>query len=502
MEVDKNYNENECILVNTHNNVLGIELLEYNGQLPIINTPINLEVGVSFLSPKIADHYIEQYAMQQYFIIFKAKFEVHSDKTFRKRVFKCNVEGYCKQKLFDLAVGSSKKKGSKKIGCEWQINMTSPKNLSLVTITLFKNTYCHDIFIETLKFTPIYRLFTSEIMEEIEFYIVNGRCDASTIWNLLQPKYPEQVFLTQDLICLEVTNIQPKIFVTDVNLAMLAASSIKSLTEEVFNRRSHDLIDKYPEGKKYISDQLLDKKHMWKAVQSSFSLFQVQEIIEQRLETENINNKYSIWKASNMVYPQPFIQMCESVCYKAFQVNLNKIFTFDDDVFEPLVIESQESEIPTPLQANEVDDDHQFVDCLDLSNEAFVNANKGESNQSNIQHFEWRYTCNNNLQVNEDQKKIRNQLKYGTLMGEAKKTIQYAIQDEDDKLLYFIKNYNIQKEQNYESSRSELNNENQTIITSEGNWILFKRLKSAVEKHSKTSQKPLEELTNNENQKW
>ena len=99
-----------------------------------------------------------------------------------------------------------------------------------------------------------------------------------------------------------------------------------------------------------------------------------------------------------------------------------------------------------------------------------MNTNKDESSQSNIQHFEQRYTCNNNLQVNEDQRKIWNQLKYETLIGEAKKAIQYAIQDEDDELLYFIKNYNIQKEQTYESSHSELNN-NQTIITSEGNWV-------------------------------
>ncbi|CAG8745230.1 8806_t:CDS:1, partial [Funneliformis caledonium] len=89
---------------------------------------------------------------------------------------------------------------------------------------------------------------------------------------------------------------------------------------------------------------------------------------------------------SNMVYPQPFIvsnffqeidnvikkyviklihnahykQMCEFICYKAFQVNLNEIFTFDDDIFEPLVIEFQESEIPTPLQADEVDDDREI----------------------------------------------------------------------------------------------------------------------------------------------
>ena len=62
--MDKNYDENECILVNTHNNMLGIKLFKYNGQLFIINTPINLEVRVSFSLPKIADHYIEQYALQ------------------------------------------------------------------------------------------------------------------------------------------------------------------------------------------------------------------------------------------------------------------------------------------------------------------------------------------------------------------------------------------------------------------------------------------------------
>jgi len=77
--------------------------------------------------------------------------------------------------------------------------MTKPKKSSLVTITTFKNIHCHDLSIETLKFAPVYRSFSSDIMEEIEFYLINGRCDASTIRNLLQPKYPKWVFLTQDL---------------------------------------------------------------------------------------------------------------------------------------------------------------------------------------------------------------------------------------------------------------------------------------------------------------
>jgi hypothetical protein len=36
-------------------------------------------------------------------------------------------------------------------------------------------------------------------MKLIEFYVVYGRCDATTIRNLLQPKYSDRVFLTQDL---------------------------------------------------------------------------------------------------------------------------------------------------------------------------------------------------------------------------------------------------------------------------------------------------------------
>ena len=40
----------------------------------------------------------------------------------------------------------------------------------------------------------------------------------------------------------------------------------------------------------------------------------------------------------------------------------------------------------------------------------------------------------------------QNQLKYGVLMGEAKKAIQFAIQDNDDELIQLIKEFNRKKE--------------------------------------------------------
>jgi len=73
-------------------------------------------------------------------------------------------------------------------------------------------------------------------------------------------------------------------------------------------------------------------------------------------EIDNVIKKY----VTKLIHDAHYKQMCESVCYKAFQVNLNEIFTFDDDVFELLVIESQGFEIPTPLQADEVDDDREM----------------------------------------------------------------------------------------------------------------------------------------------
>ena len=64
---------------------------------------------------------------------------------------------------------------------------------------LFNNEHNHEISTETVRFAATYKSFSEEIMGLIEFYIVHGRCDAGTIRNLLQPKYPDRMFLTQDL---------------------------------------------------------------------------------------------------------------------------------------------------------------------------------------------------------------------------------------------------------------------------------------------------------------
>ena len=182
----------------------------------------------------------------------------------------------------------------------------------------------------------------------------------------------------------------------------------RSHCESVFEQRSQGIVEKYAAGKKYITTMLLNRKHSWvkcftsrhftagtqstqraesenaliqKAVQSSFSLLEVQEALENRLEFESINNRYSIWKISTLQYSQPFViqtffssidhvikkyltqpihdahykQMCQSVCYRAHQVPISEISTSDgdDDLFEPFFDKEVDDSAEIPIEADE-----------------------------------------------------------------------------------------------------------------------------------------------------
>ncbi|RHZ82368.1 hypothetical protein Glove_109g371 [Diversispora epigaea] len=187
--------ENEASL----ENILGAEFENYEDVLPLINTPIEIIEGTQFISMSIAVHFIEQYARQKKFAIIKYKNETFQDGTCRKRVFKCDLGGRYSEKLSRPALGKQKNKGTKKYGCIWKINVTRGKNSPITTVTSFINDHNHSLSSETMVFSIAYKGFSHEIMEQIEFYVVHGHCDATMIRNLLQPKYPDRIFLSSDL---------------------------------------------------------------------------------------------------------------------------------------------------------------------------------------------------------------------------------------------------------------------------------------------------------------
>ncbi|CAG8820907.1 14453_t:CDS:2, partial [Gigaspora margarita] len=156
-------------------------------------------------------HFVEQYACQKQFAVFKHKIKKFKDDG--KYCEKLSRPDKCKQK----------NKESKKQECIRQINLTQPLGSSIVTVTTFNNKHNHEISAKTLKFAVAYKPFSQEIINQIEFYVVYG--------NLLQPEYPDHIFLTQDL----GNAIQKIKYEKELNL-----SDAASLLAKLFEFQSND----------------------------------------------------------------------------------------------------------------------------------------------------------------------------------------------------------------------------------------------------------------------
>ncbi|GES93824.1 protein FAR1-related sequence 5-like [Rhizophagus clarus] len=77
--------------------------------------------------------------------------------------------------------------------------MSKPHNSDFIHITFMDLEHNHKILADNARFVTTFRKFNQSILNEIERAVVYRRCDAYTIRNLLQPLYPNQLFLTQDL---------------------------------------------------------------------------------------------------------------------------------------------------------------------------------------------------------------------------------------------------------------------------------------------------------------
>jgi hypothetical protein len=82
------------------------------------------------------------------------------------------------------------------------------------------------------------------------------------------------------------------------------------------------------------------------------------------------------------------------------------------------------------------------------SSEIVMNSCQNDQNDMQITlEFTRKYTVND-LTESYFKQLSQIQLKFGTLMGEAKKAIQFAIQDNDEELIQFIREYNKRREAN------------------------------------------------------
>ncbi|CAB4494865.1 unnamed protein product [Rhizophagus irregularis] len=227
-------------------------------------------------------------------------------------------------------------------------------------------------------------------MSQIEHAVVHGHCDAHTIRNLLQPLFPNQLFLTQDLSN-AIQKIKREKKVARSDASQLLKFLLKQQKDEptmvvqpLINVDSNRLCEKYPNGNEYLCNTIYSTRESWacaftnriftagmqsiqrvesinavvhKAVASSSSMADVVETLDSRMQKEALNKSFIAWKYNTTVYHQPFViesffskinseikkyfspriveeihkQMCESILYRCERIDIDEVFAFDDD---------------------------------------------------------------------------------------------------------------------------------------------------------------------------
>jgi hypothetical protein len=172
----------------------GIETTKY----PLITSSIELSVRTQFNSWEIAEYYLKEHGRQNGFVIKRYQVEYNKDHTVKRRTLTCENAGKYKPNK-TKPIEQQRNKGSKKTGCKWHVNLSNPDHGNYIHITFANLEHNHIINADNKKFASAFRRFDENVMSEIEHAVVYGQCDAHTIRKLLQPLFPDQLFLTQDL---------------------------------------------------------------------------------------------------------------------------------------------------------------------------------------------------------------------------------------------------------------------------------------------------------------
>ncbi|CAG8824586.1 25154_t:CDS:1, partial [Cetraspora pellucida] len=175
----------------------GQDLVGINGPLPHINKPIVFAIDDTFPNWPIAEHYVTQYGHQKGFVAIKIRSKTDHNGHLTNLYYKYEFGGtYQSKKTNNLQ--NQHNKGSKKINCDWKVNLSSAT--SMIRITSFNDHHVeHQLSPDTNIFAPVNCRFSDDCHKEIRHLVVNGRCDLSTIRSLISAKFPDQLFLTRDL---------------------------------------------------------------------------------------------------------------------------------------------------------------------------------------------------------------------------------------------------------------------------------------------------------------
>ncbi|CAG8578859.1 19649_t:CDS:2, partial [Gigaspora rosea] len=161
---------------------------------------------------------------------------------------------------------------SVKISCSWHINLSQPKSSPVVIITSIIGEHNHQLQPDIALYALKYRKLSSEILEQIKFYVTNGNMESKQIFPLLTAQFTSHTIHKNDLYNavqrfrkpLNQCHGEAQQFVK--YLSKLGGHfdefykeflhTRNSTFEEDFHRRWLRLLDKYPQIHDYINRAL------------------------------------------------------------------------------------------------------------------------------------------------------------------------------------------------------------------------------------------------------
>ncbi|EXX54899.1 hypothetical protein RirG_230330 [Rhizophagus irregularis DAOM 197198w] len=113
----------------------------------------------------------------------------------------CEFSGKYKSKKSVKAAskGIQRNTKTKKSNCLWHINLTFPEQATQIGVTTFVNQHNHELVPKTQEFSPKYRAFTNEALNEILLMTKYGSLTLTAQRNLLKARFPDLHFQDQDL---------------------------------------------------------------------------------------------------------------------------------------------------------------------------------------------------------------------------------------------------------------------------------------------------------------
>ncbi|CAB4402722.1 unnamed protein product [Rhizophagus irregularis] len=156
------------------------------------NETLKLEVGMAFLTWKIAFNHIKQWAHQQGFGIRKGRSEKIESKL-RKQTIVCFCEGVYNNQ----SKKTNKPSKTHRTNCKWHVNLSRPtKNNqnSMIFITTIVDEHSGHSLDPCARRFEADKAFTKPMLDDIEWMYVHGHLKPLAIKRMLKAKYKRKVY--------------------------------------------------------------------------------------------------------------------------------------------------------------------------------------------------------------------------------------------------------------------------------------------------------------------